>query len=124
MTADGLRDLAADPLFALGSHAVTHTMLSALASDAQEEELASSRAALAELTGVAPAAVAYPFGTLDAIDPATIHAAEAAGYRRGYVNTPGRLDPRRTPFALARHMVHDWPAAEFAAQLDRWFSAV
>ena len=124
MTADEVRDLAADPLFTLGAHGVTHTMLSALTPEEQEQELASSRAALAKLIGVAPAAVAYPFGTLDAIDPATIHAASAAGFRYGYVNTPGRLDPRRTPFAQPRHMVHDWPAAEFAAQLDRWFAAL
>lgn len=124
MSAAEVHDLAADPLFTLGSHGVTHTMLSALAPDAQEHELRSSREALAELTGVAPTAVAYPFGTLDAVNPAVIDAAAAAGYRHGYVNTPGRLDPRRTPFAQPRHMVHDWPAAEFAAQLDRWFAAL
>jgi peptidoglycan/xylan/chitin deacetylase (PgdA/CDA1 family) len=99
-------------------------MLSALTPDAQEDELAASRDALERLAGVAPAAVAYPFGMLDAIDAATIPAAAAAGYRHGYVNTPGRLDPRRTPFAQPRHMVHDWSAAEFAAQLDRWFAAL
>ena len=120
LTAAELRDLAADPLFDLASHGVTHTMLSALTPDEQERELASSRSALAELTGVAPTAVAYPFGTPDAIDVATIHAAAAAGYERGYVNTPGRIDARRAPFAQPRHMVHDWPAAEFAAQLERW----
>jgi peptidoglycan/xylan/chitin deacetylase (PgdA/CDA1 family) len=124
MTAAEVRELAAEPLFTLGSHGVTHTMLSALAPDAQEHELVSSRVALEALTGDAPAAVAYPFGTLDAIDPATVHAARTAEYRQGYVNTPGRLDPRRTPFAQPRHMVHDWPAAEFAAQLDRWFAAL
>jgi peptidoglycan/xylan/chitin deacetylase (PgdA/CDA1 family) len=124
MTAPVLQDLANDPLFTLGSHGVSHTMLSALAPEAQEDELSASRRALEELTGVAPTAVAYPFGTPDAIDVATVHAAAAAGYRGGYVNTPGRLDPRRAPLARPRHMVHDWPAAEFAAQLDRWFAAL
>jgi peptidoglycan/xylan/chitin deacetylase (PgdA/CDA1 family) len=121
LTEAELRDLAADPLFELGSHAVTHTMLSALTPVEQEQELVSSRTALAQLTGAAPAAVAYPFGTPDAIDVATVHAAAAAGYQRGYVNTPGRIDTRRAPFAQPRHMVHDWPAAEFASQLERWF---
>ena len=119
-----LRDLAADPLFALGGHGVTHTMLSALPPDEQEHELTSSRAALEHLTGEAPTAVAFPFGTLDSIDAATVHAASGAGYSDGYVNTPGRIDARRAPFAQPRHMVHDWPAAEFASQLERWFAAL
>jgi peptidoglycan/xylan/chitin deacetylase (PgdA/CDA1 family) len=118
-----LKDLAADPLFELGSHCVSHTMLSALTPPEQEEELATSRAALAELVGAPPTSVAYPFGTPDATGPVTLRAAAACGYRRGYLNTPGRIDLRRTPLEQPRHMVHDWPAAQFAAQLESWFSA-
>jgi peptidoglycan/xylan/chitin deacetylase (PgdA/CDA1 family) len=118
-----LRALAADPLFELGSHGATHTMLSALGAEEQERELATSRAALEELTGTAPRAVAYPFGTPDATDEGTLRTAGACGYRHGYLNTPGRIDLSRAPLAQPRHMVHDWPAAEFAAQLERWFRA-
>lgn len=118
-----LRSLATDPLFELGSHGASHTMLSALAPDEQERELASSRAALAELTGVPPTSVAYPFGTPDATGAATLRAAATCGYRHGYLNTPGRIDVQRAPLAQPRYMVHDWPAAQFAAQLESWFGS-
>jgi peptidoglycan/xylan/chitin deacetylase (PgdA/CDA1 family) len=118
-----LQALAADPLFELGSHGVSHTMLTALSPVEQELELAASRAELAPLAGAPPTSVAYPFGTPDATDSATFRAAAACGYRRGYLNTPGRIDLRRAPLAQPRHMVHDWPATQFAAQLESWFGA-
>jgi peptidoglycan/xylan/chitin deacetylase (PgdA/CDA1 family) len=124
MTPEELRTLAADPLFALGGHGTSHTMLSALTVEEQERELAGSGAALEKLTGVAPTAIAYPFGTPDAFDESTLEAASAVGYVDGYVNTPGRIDRRRSPLMQPRHMVHDWPAAEFAAQLDHWFDVL
>jgi peptidoglycan/xylan/chitin deacetylase (PgdA/CDA1 family) len=89
-----LRGLAADPLFEIGSHAASHTMLSALTAVEQELELSSSRTALATVVGYAPAVVAYPFGTSDATNATTVQAASRCGYRAGYLNTPGRMDAR------------------------------
>jgi peptidoglycan/xylan/chitin deacetylase (PgdA/CDA1 family) len=63
----------------IGSHTVTHARLADLDAERLRGEVAGSRAALAELTGVAPRSFCYPYGS---IDSAAVRAVEAAGYSR------------------------------------------
>lgn len=116
----GVAALAADPLFELGSHAVTHVMLTALDGDGQADELARSRAELQAVAETPVEAVAFPFGTPEAVDESTVRAAADAGYGRAYVNTPGPLAGRSGRLRRPRHMVHDWSADEFSTFVERW----
>ena len=114
-----LSDLAAEPLFEIGSHGIGHSMLSALNDDEQLHELSASREALEAVTGTPVTSVAYPYGTTESYTTATFALARRAGYQRGCVNTHGRI---AAPFALPRHMVYAWSADEFSWKLIEWFT--
>jgi peptidoglycan/xylan/chitin deacetylase (PgdA/CDA1 family) len=118
MDGDAVTALAAD--FEIGSHAVTHTMLTALDPAGQEDEVRRSRERLAAVAGTPVTSLAYPYGTPESFSPATQRAVAAAGYERACANTPGPL--RRDRLAWPRHMVYDWPGEEFAARLAEWFA--
>lgn len=117
-----LRHLASDPLFEVGSHAATHTMLSSLGWERQHAELRSARERLAEVTGRAVTSLAYPYGTPESVTAETVRAVRRCGYERAFVNTP----PRRRPHSRLgrpRYMVYDWTAAELDARLQRWLDS-
>ncbi|HVW82863.1 MAG TPA: polysaccharide deacetylase family protein [Candidatus Paceibacterota bacterium] len=62
LSRDELRRLAASPLIAIGSHALTHRMLTKLSEAEVAHEVAASKAALAEIVGYPPRFFAYPYG--------------------------------------------------------------
>ena len=64
----------------IGSHTMTHPVLTNVDGDTLQQELAESKQALERLTGTACTAIAYPTGKVDARVAA---AAEAAGYQAG-----------------------------------------
>ena len=122
LTADDLGALAADPLFEIGGHGATHTMLTALPPAEQRLEIGDSRSTLERVTGRSVASFAYPYGTPESFDAATIELVENAGYARACSNSAGTVDGRRQRFQLARHMVYDWTGEELARQVRGWFS--
>ncbi|NMI00270.1 polysaccharide deacetylase family protein [Pseudonocardia acidicola] len=65
----------------LGVHGFDHTRLAGLDGAALHRQVAAARAELAAVTGVAPRAFAYPYGTFD---EAARHAVAAAGYDVGF----------------------------------------
>ena len=95
LTADELR-LLAQCGWEIGSHTVSHELLTELDEEQLERELRESRHELERLLGRPCRSLAYPFGAADA---RVIAAAEAAGYRTACVLS-GRLS---APSALA------WP---------------
>jgi peptidoglycan/xylan/chitin deacetylase (PgdA/CDA1 family) len=121
-TAD-VAELAADPLFEIGGHGSTHTMLSALSPTEQRQEIDGSRTRLEAATGNAPTSFAYPYGTPESFDEATITLVQAAGYERACRNTGGSARADRERYSLARHMVYDWTGAELAQRVRAWFDA-
>ncbi len=64
----------------IGSHTMTHPVLTNVDDALMREELAESKQALEQLTGRECAAIAYPTGKVDA---RVVTAAEAAGYVAG-----------------------------------------
>jgi peptidoglycan/xylan/chitin deacetylase (PgdA/CDA1 family) len=118
---DELALLADDPLFEIGSHGVSHTMLTALSPPECDAELAGSRTALEAATGRSVTVLAYPFGTWDAFDEATMRSAQAAGYEAAYANIPGSLADQAR-LRRPRHMVHDWSPDGLLANVRRWLA--
>ena len=101
---DALRELTAAGV-AIGSHSATHPYLTSLSSADVVREAARSRAAIARELGVAPVALAYPYGDVDAI---VRHLAGGCGYPYA-VTTEGRhaaLTDNR--LALPRIEVPGW----------------
>lgn len=85
----------------IDSHSTTHADLTTLDGERLREELAGSRARIAELFGVTPRFFCYPFGHLDAI---VVAAVREAGYLAATTTRAGRATPR-DPFRLARLQV-------------------
>ena len=82
-----LTELAADPLFSIGSHTMRHPFLSRLSPQEQLEELTRSKTKLENLTGRPVLALAYPYGDYNA---SVIAALKESGYLAGFaVNDRG-----------------------------------
>jgi len=80
LTRDEIRALAAEGV-GVGSHGMEHEDLTRAAPAALAEALASSRAALTEISGRPVDAIAYPWGRVDA---RVASASRSAGYRVGF----------------------------------------
>jgi peptidoglycan/xylan/chitin deacetylase (PgdA/CDA1 family) len=102
----------------IGSHGVRHHMLAKMPRDAMRAELETSREAIAREIGVAPVAVSYPVGGVDAYDDAVLDAARAAGYAVGCSYLAGAQSMR----CGTRH---DWRRIPVERAMDvAWFEGV
>lgn len=106
MTAEQARSINGE-IVKVGSHALTHPSLPALAADAKRREIRGSIDRCAELTGETPTTFAYPFGDYDEESRAIV---EDCGFACG-CTTERRPVARRDRFsALPRVGVGNWPA--------------
>lgn len=95
---DGLRDLHRMGV-EIGSHTVSHPMLSGLTGSGLDKELAESRLDLERIVGTPVLVIAYPGGDFNAETEA---AARRAGYRLGFTTVTGTNRPGAPAFALRR----------------------
>lgn len=84
-TPDELRDFAQCPFVSLGNHTANHAILTNYLADAMREQLQGCQAALREMTGTTPVAIAYPNGANDA---GVVQASRDAGLRLGFTIRP------------------------------------
>lgn len=83
---------------AIGSHTVSHDVLSQLKPERQQEELAQSREILQQQLGVAVDSLAYPVGLETSFTDRTQSIARDTGYHMAFsfyggVNHPGQTNP-------------------------------
>lgn len=87
VTLKELKELAADPLFSIGSHTMSHPYLTQISPQEKKKEISDSKAYLEKLTGKPVTALAYPYGDYDA---SVIAELKEAGYKAGFaVNDRG-----------------------------------
>jgi peptidoglycan/xylan/chitin deacetylase (PgdA/CDA1 family) len=122
LSAGEVAELAANPLFEIGAHGTTHTMLTALSSDEQRTEVVAAKNALEQAAGRAVTSFAYPYGTPESFDATTLGLVKQAGYERACRNTGGTADVTRERYSLARHMVYDWTGDELVRHVRGWFA--
>ena len=79
----------------IGSHTVTHPILSSLSIENLHYELATSASAIQQHIGAAPAGICYPNGRPEDINEAVIKAAELTGYTYGLMGRYSRLNHNR-----------------------------
>ncbi len=91
MAPDDLRALAAHPLASLGAHTVSHRAISRLPPQEARLEIQQSAGYLEDLTGKRPVAIAYPYGTSQAICARDQTAAAELGLTVGVTTRPGTL---------------------------------
>jgi peptidoglycan/xylan/chitin deacetylase (PgdA/CDA1 family) len=118
MTWDELREMHAAGM-EIGSHGVSHHMLSKLPRAEMRRELRDSQAALTREIGVPAVSVSYPVGGRDAFDGEVIEAARDASFRIGcsYIAGDNPWRPRDL-FDLHRlHVESDLDSSWFRALL-------
>lgn len=85
----------------VGSHTVTHPILSSLSVENLHYELAASASAIQQHLGAAPAGICYPNGRPEDINEGVIKAAELKGYTYGLMGRSSKLNPTRV-FKIGR----------------------
>jgi peptidoglycan/xylan/chitin deacetylase (PgdA/CDA1 family) len=98
-----LRELAALPGAAIGSHGATHCRLTELDDRSLSTELVSSKACLEDIIGRSVTAISYPHG---AVDRRVRDAARAAGYTLGACSRFDINERTRDPLLLCRTDIH------------------
>jgi peptidoglycan/xylan/chitin deacetylase (PgdA/CDA1 family) len=93
----------------IGSHAVSHRPLAKLGAGQLSEELATSKRFLEEVTGDPIAAVSYPLGNKEAVDPEVAERASRTGYVFGYTMERAQNLSVKNPLLLARFDASDAP---------------
>ena len=86
-----LKQLAAHPLASLGAHTVSHRALARLPEAQAAAEMALSADYVAGITGRRPAAIAYPYGTANAVSAREARLAAELGFAVGVTTRPGTI---------------------------------
>jgi peptidoglycan/xylan/chitin deacetylase (PgdA/CDA1 family) len=103
----------------IGSHTLSHPMLSQLPPELAWKEMAESRTTLERVLGTPVWAVAYPFGDTASVTARETEMAERAGYQCAFINMGGGLGADLPLYALPRvHVTSDMGLAEFEAHVS------
>lgn len=105
--------LARHPLITIGSHTVTHPMLSELGAEASALEIRDSKLAIEEHTGMDVLDFCYPSGNYTERE---LDLVMQAGYRSAVTVKPGINDGKANLFALRRTEVTDRDTVTVLAQ--------
>jgi peptidoglycan/xylan/chitin deacetylase (PgdA/CDA1 family) len=120
LTPDEVIRLAEEGLVEVGSHTLTHPVLSAIPLASQRQEICDSKARLEETMGRPVTSFAYPFGGRSHYTEATVAAVREAGFQSACSNFAGVIRPATDPFQLPRFLVRDWDGEQFERQLANW----
>src|SRR5262249_18176322 len=121
LSENNIRELARGGRMELGSHTVTHPVLSALTEETQRREIENSKRWLDNITGRGVHGFAYPHGSPDTYTPRTVELVGEAGYSFACVAHPGLIDISVNRFKLPRIEVRDLSKDRFARCLRDWF---
>jgi peptidoglycan/xylan/chitin deacetylase (PgdA/CDA1 family) len=116
MSAQQVRQLAAEGLVDIGGHTATHARLPCHDEDYQRNEVETDKATLEEIIGMPVTSFAYPHGDHC---PTTLRLVQAAGYERACSGAWGRVRSRTNPFLLPRYEVSNCDGKQFARRFFR-----
>jgi peptidoglycan/xylan/chitin deacetylase (PgdA/CDA1 family) len=103
---------------AMGSHTVTHPILSKLPADRGREELLESKRAIERAIGAPVTGLAYPNGSPSDFDDATKTLLRESGYEYAVTTIPGANRGGTDPHELRRGTPWDEDLCTFAFRLD------
>jgi peptidoglycan/xylan/chitin deacetylase (PgdA/CDA1 family) len=117
-----VKRLASSGIVEVGSHGMTHSVLSRQLPEERRGELADSKRFLENVIGKTVSSFSYPFGGPNDIDRTTAVMVRRTGYDLACSTTEGVVTHRSFLHALPRFTVRDWSGKEFEDNLRRWFS--
>jgi peptidoglycan/xylan/chitin deacetylase (PgdA/CDA1 family) len=122
MTVDELRLLAKSSCATIGAHTVTHSRLSSLSKEAQQEEIMTSKKQLETWLGRDISTFSYPFGRRSDYTSQSIALCREAGFSKVAANFPGQAHRWTDPYQIPRHLVRNWPLATFTGKLQEFWT--
>ena len=122
LSSNEIKTLAQSSLIEVGSHTITHPVLSAFSITDQFKELEYSKKVLEELLSKKVTSIAYPFGGHADISVQTPQMVEDIGYCMGIANVPGLVSKKSDRYKIPRFLVRNWNGQKFANKLESWFS--
>jgi glycosyltransferase involved in cell wall biosynthesis/peptidoglycan/xylan/chitin deacetylase (PgdA/CDA1 family) len=105
-------------LFEIGSHTVTHPLLTSLPAESQRTEIQDGKSELENILGHEVTGFAYPYGQCTT---ETLELVRAAGFLCGCSVASAIVAPDADPFNLPRVKVEDWDGERFGRWLSDWF---
>ena len=121
LTSGELAGLAREDMFEIGSHTVSHPILTNLPVNEQRFEIVESRKQIYEITGAPISSFSCPNGSWS--EEVREILAEA-GYRCACVSENDVVTAGSDPFKLPRFWVGDWGKDRFAGWFRRWGTRV
>ncbi len=121
LSENNIRELAGWGRMDLGSHTITHPVLSAQPEETQRREVENSKRWLENITGARVTGFAYPHGSPDTYTPRTVELVREAGYSFACVAHAGLIDPSVSRFKLPRIAIQNLSKDRFARCLRDWF---
>jgi peptidoglycan/xylan/chitin deacetylase (PgdA/CDA1 family) len=110
----------ATALIELGSHTVSHPVLSSLPAAAQQAEILGSKQRLESLIGREVSSFAYPYGSRADYTKTTTAIVRDSGFRLACANVPEGVSSSGDRLQLPRFLVRNWDGDEFERHLDTW----
>lgn len=110
MTSEEVKTLVADGIVTIGSHTVTHPLLTELDAVACRREITESKITCEKLIGASVQSFAYPFGGFNAIAREEV---KNAGHAVSFSAKHGAIGATSDPFALPRINVGNWDGDRF-----------
>ena len=112
--------LADGDLVEVGSHTMTHPVLSRMSVATQQAEVRQSKARLEEILGREVSSFAYPYGAQSDYTQETVGMVHEAGFASACSNFTGFVQTGINPYELPRCLVRNWPGEQFAQRLREW----
>jgi peptidoglycan/xylan/chitin deacetylase (PgdA/CDA1 family) len=114
--------LLADLGMSIGSHTLSHPILSLQGPEMAWREISESRSLLQNAIGKPVWALAYPFGDAASVSAREMQMAERAGYQCAFTNIGGGFGAGLPRFALPRvHVTADMALSEFEAHVSGFY---
>jgi peptidoglycan/xylan/chitin deacetylase (PgdA/CDA1 family) len=108
----------------IGSHTVSHPILTKQSTELACQEIFESKGALEEAIGKPVWALAYPFGDPASVASREMQMAQQAGYECAFMNIGGGFGARLPKFALPRvHVTGNMNLSEFEAHVSGFHRA-
>jgi hypothetical protein len=115
----------ADLGMSIGSHTLTHPVLSQQSPESAWKEISESRTLLERAVGRPVWALAYPYGDAASVTAREQEMAERAGFQCAFMNVGGGFGAPLPRFALPRvHVTSDMGLPEFEAHVSGFYRAL
>jgi peptidoglycan/xylan/chitin deacetylase (PgdA/CDA1 family) len=119
LSPEEVTELAEGDLVEIGSHTVTHPVLSALPVEQQRDEVFRSKSALEGLVGIEVRSFSYPYGMRSEVTAALVR---EAGYATACSTVERPVTQESDRLSLPRVQVQNWSGEDFRARLSRWLA--